>query len=146
MKKKEKSAVAFIAFGLFIIFEIRKLPFGKFSDPGPGLFPLMLAMIVIGLSLISLIVSKVERVPGSFEKKGFLNVFYIVGILVFYRYSLPFLGYNLCTFFLLVFLLKIVGGQKWFYTIIWSVIITGASYLLFAKWLMVFFPKGVFPF
>jgi putative tricarboxylic transport membrane protein len=146
MKKIDKSILPFIALGLFVIFETQNMNIGKFTDPGPGLFPLLLGIILLIFSFISLFITKAKTISESSDNAGLRGVFYVLGILLFFRFALPVLGYCLTTFLMLAFLLKTVGCQKWFSTIAWSVIVTGVSYLVFGKWLMILFPRGVFPF
>lgn len=119
---------------------------GNFSRPGPGLFPLLLGVLLILFSVISFFTSNPEKVP---KVSGVLiprSVLYVIGILFGYRFSLPILGYSLSTLLLFIILLKIVGGQKWFVTMAWSLFITITSGLLFIRWLDVPFPKGILPF
>lgn len=146
MKKIDKSAIVFLVLGLFVIAETRNMTIGSFANPGPGLFPLLLGIILLIFSLISLFKSSVKKVFESSEKTKLRNVFYVLGILLFFRLSLPVLGYSLTTIIMFLFLLRIFGSKKWFLTIAWSIIFTGISYLMFGKWFLVQFPRGIFPF
>lgn len=149
MKKLDKSAIFLLALGVFIILEARTMGVGSFSRPGAGLFPLLSGVVLLTMALIILVASAAKKVnpsAGKGEGRNVWSVFYVLGALLFFRLTLPVLGYSCTAFIVLVFLIKIVGGHKWFPTVVWSVVFTGFSYLLFAQWLMVQFPKGVLPF
>ena len=146
MRKVDKSAIPFIVLGLFVVYEAQGMNIGKFIDPGPGLLPLLFGIILLAFSFVSFFISNGKKVSEPSDKAGRRRVFYVLGILLFFRYALPVLGYCLTTFIMLVFLLKTVGAQKWLRTLAWSIIVVGASYLVFDKWLMVLFPRGIFPF
>lgn len=142
----DKSAIPFLMLGLLVIFETRKMHMGGFSNPGPGLFPLLLGVILLISSLISLFITNLGKVPGISEATSPRNVIYVIGILLAFRFSLPVFGYSLTTFLIFVLLIKIVAGQKWFKTFVYSTIFTTGSYLVFVKGLAIPFPKGIFQF
>ena len=149
MKRVDKSAVFLLALGIFIILEARTMGVGSFSRPGAGLFPLLSGIVLLIMSLIILVMAaakKASPLAGKGEGRDVSSVFCVLGALLFFRLTLPVLGFSCTAFIILVFLIKIVGGHKWFPTLVWSILFTGSSYLLFAQWLMVQFPKGVLPF
>jgi putative tricarboxylic transport membrane protein len=149
MKRIDKSAVFLMAVGVFAIFEAKNMGTGNFSEPGPGLFPLLSGIILLTFSLISLLISSLKKIPKAprvMEQRNVLNVLCVLGTVLLFRFFLPVLGYIFTALITLVLLIKIVGGQRWSHTIVWSMIFTGLSYLLFGKWLMVQFPRGIFLF
>ena len=146
MKKFDKSALPFIAFGILLLFEGKDLDIGSFNRPGAALFPVLLIAILILFSIISFFISNEEGVPKDARKLIPLKVLYGLGILIGFRLIIPLGGYFITTLLMLMALLKILGGQKWFATIIWSLIVTTASFFLFVKWFGVPFPKGILPF
>ncbi len=146
MKRLDKSALAFVTLGLLIIFEARGMRIGSFSHAGPGLFPLLLGVILVLFSVIAFLISNPEKLPKVSRALIPRSVLYMIGILFGYRFSLPIFGYSLSTLLLLIMLLKIIGRQKWCMTMAWSLLITTTSALLFILWLHVPFPKGIFPF
>lgn len=149
MKRIDKSAILLLALSLFIIFEARKMGVGSFSKPGAGLFPLLSGILLLTASSVILLISIPKRISKPSEDiqgRNVSSVFYVIGTLLFFRFTLPVLGYSVTASLVLAFLIKIVGGHRWFPTMVWSIIFTGISYLLFVEWLMVQFPKGIFPF
>ena len=149
MIRVDKSAVFLILLGLFAVIQAGRMDIGNFSRPGPGLFPFLSGILLSTLSLISLIRSNVKGVrkpPERMQVTNLLKVLCVLGTVLFFRFSLPFLGYLFASFVLLVVLIKIVGDRKWPQTILWAAVFSGASYILFSRWLMVQFPQGLFPF
>ena len=149
LKKTDKTAFIFMALGLFVIFESRRMYVGNLDDPGPGIFPLFLGILIFILSILALIkslISNAEEIPKPREGIRLRNVYYIFGILLFFLFFLPVLGFSTTNFLMFVFLLKAVGGRKWFATIAWSLIITVAAYYVFAVKLLVLFPRGIIPY
>jgi putative tricarboxylic transport membrane protein len=144
VKKVDRTALPFIAVGLLILVNSRELHFGRFNSPGPALFPVLLGIILILLSMTSFFISNEEKIP----KGGFITrkVLCVIGILIGYWISLPFFGFFFTTLLMLIILLKFVGRQKWLSTITWSLLTTIASFLLFIRWFGVPFPKGILPF
>jgi hypothetical protein len=143
VKRVDKSALAFLAVGVLIVLGTRSLRTGSFSSPGPGLFPLCLGVLLIIFSVVSFFVSNPEKLPKLSWGMIPRSAVYVIGILFAYRFSLPVLGYSLSTLFLFIFLLKVVGGKGWLLTVVWSVVITGVSDLLFIRALGVLFPTGI---
>ena len=135
-----------MALGSFAIYKIRDVSIGTFTDPGPGLFPLLLGIILLIFSAISLFSSNLEKAPEISERIGLRNVFYMLAILLFFRICLPIAGYTLTTFLMFVFMIKVVGGRKWLSAVVWSALFTASSYFVFIKWLLVRFPTTALPF
>ena len=149
MIRVDKSAVFLILLGIFAVIQARGMEIGSFSQPGPGLFPFLSGIILSTLSLISLIISNVKGVRKPPERRqgtNIVKVLCVLGAVLLFRFLLPLLGYLFAAFILLVVLIKIVGDRKWPQTILWAAVFSGASYVLFSRWLMVQFPQGFFPF
>ena len=144
LAQREKSSIIFTALGIFVILEARTMKLGDFSEPGPGLFPLLLGIFLVLLSAV-LFNSKAEKATKPAEKPRLKNVYYVLGSLLFFVVGLKLFGYIVTTFLMFVCLLKFIGGKNWSFAASWSAIIAGISYLIFGKWLMVLFPGGMLP-
>jgi len=137
----------FICVGICIL--AYGLGLGEIHDPGPGFLPFgisaLLGLMALGLSLKSLIkISKAKQENAVFGKSRWGILILVLGALLFYGIFFKFLGFNICTFLLLILLLKIVGGQKWTVTISFSFITALCAYFIFVVWLNCQFPKGYF--
>jgi putative tricarboxylic transport membrane protein len=143
-------ALVFLAFGLFGTFEGYRLKPGTLSAPGAGFFPFYLGIIVTILSFILLFkvfMVKLASKEDFFKIGGrWKRLLFALALFVAYVYALKPVGFLICSFVLLILLLRVVEGRSWKSTLIISVICTVLSYFVFAKYLGVPLPKGVIPF
>jgi hypothetical protein len=124
---------------------------GTLSSPGSGFLPFLSALAMGAFSLVGFIHASVrknggpERVPilkGVRWEKAFI----VLASLFAYGWLLGVLGFVLCTFLFLAFLLRVVAPQKWAWVVGGSFLITVASYLVFEVLLRAQMPKGVWGF
>jgi putative tricarboxylic transport membrane protein len=149
MKKIDKSTVFLMALGLFVIIQALRMGTGTFSEPGPGLFPILSGSVLLVFACILFIKSIAAGASGRVREtqgRHMGNVLFVLGSLLFFPLGLSFLGYMVTALITMFGLIKVVGGRRWLPSVAWSVLFTVVSYLLFAKWLIVQFPRGVFPF
>ena len=72
MNKRDRiAAVVLICIGIFIIVESLKLPLGEFHMPGAGFMPLVLGIIMLGLSIAYLVISwkKTEEADSPWGRR-----------------------------------------------------------------------------
>ena len=137
--------------GAFAIASLQ-LNFGTVHRPGPGFLPFWTAsglILVAGFSLARALVEFQRRKSAQGERlfdSSVLNVIATVVILAAYAIGLEWLGYNLSTFALFIFLFKVSGFRRWLNTLIAAFLTTSLSYLFFGSWLGVRFPKGFLAF
>jgi len=141
-RKFDRSAIVFIALGLFVIIKTQQMQIGSFTEPGPGLYPLLAGAVLFVLSCFSLFVSGADTQPAGTTRSRY--VYFVLAILVAFRLLLPLVGYTCAVFFLFVLLLKFVAVQKWLFSFILAGVFTAATYLVFVKWLAIVFPKAAF--
>ena len=75
--------------------------------------------------------------PGRIAKVGLLLV-----VLVAYTFLLDPLGYLLCTFLLVLFMLRAIDPQRWTVALGMAAVTAVGSYVVFAVWLTVPLPRG----
>lgn len=147
--RKNLFSVAFwLLFSIYIAIESYRLGLGKWSLPGPGYFPFVTS-VLLGMISLSLLVKTLLR--SSLGKKEVADlparlnwqniVLTLVGMFV-YVFLLDWMGFVLCTFFLMIFLILAVGRWRWFVSLIAALSITLVSYLLFEVLLDSHLPKG----
>ena len=139
------AATVLLAFGLFAVAQARGLRFGTVAAPGPGFFPLCLAMAVC-LAAVGLIVRAWRAAPAGapaptpgarrFAVAGTL------GALLVYALVLEWLGFLLATFALLIFFFRALQRQSWLVVVTGSAATSLLSYLVFKTWLGVNLPGG----
>ncbi len=149
MKKYDLyGGIFWLVLGLFVTGMGVKFGLGTFGYPGPGFFPFLVGLILLGLStgIIFVAVKESRTKKANFAEWPFFrrNVFLILAVLFAYGFSLEFLGYVLGSLFLLLYLFKGPGRQKlWFSTVI-AVAMVAATFYFFGVLLQAQFPKGIF--
>jgi putative tricarboxylic transport membrane protein len=124
------------------------LPFGTLHQPGAGFFPKSLAVLTGALAALLAI----RGLRGDAEdvrtlwpdRAGLARVIGMTAVLLGYLVALEPAGYLLTTTGLFLVLLRGVGRCSWPETLSVALLAAGGSYLLFARWLMVSLPAGLF--
>jgi len=147
------SSLVWLLMGLFIVVEsLFSLKIGTVYDPGPGLFPLIMGILLSFFSLVILL--KATFAKGVEKKKlsklwaglNWPKMFCTIGGLSFYPIILNTAGFLLTTLLLLIFLLRIIKRQNWKLTIGLSIFTSVGFYLFFDRLLQVQLPRGILGF
>jgi len=142
------SSIVLLIISLLSCIGAARLHIGSFGRPGSGFFPLVLGVIVGVLSLSVLIEATFEKKPAKenqillFGAVGQKKVLYVLLALICYGLLLETLGYALSIFLLLVFLLRVIDPQKWYFAIVGAFLASAGSYVLFQLCLKVQLPGG----
>jgi len=150
------AAAVLLAFALFAIIKALGLRFGTVAVPGPGFFPLCLAMALC-LASIGLIVQTLRAVPAAVRAAPAEAVVSSAGArrsavagtlvsLLIYALVLEWLGFLLATFALLLFFFRTLQRQSWLVVVTGSLATSLLSYLVFKTWLGVNLPGGLLGF
>ncbi|HEU4342629.1 MAG TPA: tripartite tricarboxylate transporter TctB family protein [Candidatus Binatia bacterium] len=132
-----------LAFGAAAAFESAKLPFGTVHSPGQGFFPWWISAVILLLALLLLAQALTSRPGTGREAPGRIaKVAALLVVLAGYTFLLEPLGYPLCTFFLVLFMLRVTDPQRWAIALGMAAITAVGSYGLFAMWLNVPLPRG----
>jgi putative tricarboxylic transport membrane protein len=127
-----------------------QLGFGSFGVPGPGFLPVLIGGILAGLSLglfvkSLLLKTEPEEIASFWKEKGsWKKVLFTLLSLVLYLFFLDYLGYILTTFLFLCYLVKFIGKRGWVVSLSVSILATVISYGVFARWMEVPLPRGIF--
>ena len=132
-----------LALGAAAIFESAKLPLGTVRNPGQGFFPWWTSAVIVLLALVLLTQGLASRPSAAQEKTGRVaNVVSLLVALAAYTFLLDPLGYLLCTFLLVLFMLRVMDPQRWAVALGMAAITAIGSYIIFAMWLGVPLPRG----
>ena len=151
----EKSSSLFLfILSLAVLYGSVKLGMGTLGSPGPGFLPFWAAIVLSISSILHFLLnvfSKTQKSKGSiwknlWEGKKWWKVIYILFALGIYTVFLNDIGFILCTFFLIWFLLTVIQIRRWYIPLIEGALITLAIYIVFEKLLAIGFPKGIFKF
>ena len=139
--------IAFFAIGvLSIIIMILSSSYGlgTLARPGPGLYPFIVGLFVLPLSLSLLITSLRYTTKGPILDWRELGTFLLfVGTCVFWIVAMPLLGYAVVTLISTFFLSKLMKLEGWVKPLILSFGTGLFIYLLFDYWLYIDLPRGV---
>jgi putative tricarboxylic transport membrane protein len=133
-----------LLFGATAAYESTKLPFGTIHSPGPGFFPWWTSILIVLLALVLLVQVLTSRSAAA-AGEGFGRIAKVVALLIVlaaYTFLLDLVGYPLCTFFLVLFMLRVTDPQPWAIAVGVAGITAVGSYIVFAMWLSVPLPRG----
>lgn len=147
MTRKDFWASIFWAvLGLAIALKSLAYPIGTLAHPAPGFLPFWAGMGIFLLSCCSVIKSmrRPPTAPLFFEQEGGLRRVLITFLSIsVYILVVSHLGFLISTLLLLGFLLKAIYPQSWLRTVLFSVLVSVLSFVVFANWLKVPLPKGL---
>jgi len=133
-------------FSVGVASEAYRLGLGNFRSPGPG-FMIFGASNIIGLLSLHLflkfIMAREFTKKSIWARERWRRVTLVFVALIIYIVLFNPIGYLLATFFLLVFLLRILGSRNWVSIVGGAILISFVSYLVFSRGFDVFLPRGV---
>jgi hypothetical protein len=136
-----------VAFGVFIVNESLKHNYrGSDFGPGPGFFSFWLGILLILLSLAQIVMiwrRPAEPLPAGFipSWEGVKRMLSIIGALAASLLVMNTLGFSLTMLGFCIFLLRRLGRQPWWLTLVLAVLASFGSTYLFQS-LQVMLPKG----
>src|SRR5262245_37092124 len=135
-----------LALAAVALSEAGKLPFGAARNPGPGFVPwwTATALGLLALGLLGQALSARPRAGGAGDAPSVAAVAGLVAALTAYVALLESVGYPLCTFGLVVFMLRVVTPHRWTVALGVAALAAVGSFLVFAVWLKVPLPPGPF--
>ena len=146
-KKDLYSALALLLITIVSLAEASKLPFGRLRAPKSGFFSLILIVLLGILSLVLLGQALRKRVGGKIDSEvssiRWRKIGLVIGALLAYGLSFEYLGYVLCSFLFIFFLLLAIEPQKWWVVIVVAVLVSLGSYLVFGVLLKATLPAGI---
>jgi hypothetical protein len=151
MKPERTSSLVWLGFAVLICIESLRLPRGSLREPGPGFLPLLVGVILAGLSTISLVQAQAGssadgKSPWAASKR-WKKLLWVLFSLLAYALALETLGFLLATCLLLVFLFRFgMEPQRWSWAIAGSAIASLFCYAVFELWLRTQLPGGILGF
>lgn len=143
------SSTVWFCAGLLIILYSPQFDMGTASTPGPGFMPFLAGILMSSFSILTFLKAYLDR-SGKIEKI-WMNIQYpklifVLLVLLIYTILLERVGFIVCTFFLILFLIRFIGPQTWVTSILGAGIASILSYFLFEIWLKAQLPKGILGF
>lgn len=150
MKSHDLQSGSFLlVLGLIIIEESLRLHIGSPKEPGDGFYPLLTGIAIASLSLLLLVTSlwsgrrKKARPSEPAKPVRLKKLALTTGALVVYAFTLDHLGFPLATFFLMIFLLRVIEPMKWRVVLLTASLTAAGCYLLFDVFLQAQMPVGL---
>lgn len=125
--------------------ESYKIGLGSFNAPKPGLFPLLIGLLLGTLAMFRLfidILSKTRTDNLNIVIIPLKRISFLIISLLLYGLFMDKIGFNIATFVLVVFLLKVIESKSWLTTISIATGMTISIHLIFRIWLGIQLPKG----
>ena len=116
----------------------RTMPLGTADEPGPGLMPLVLGLLLAALGLAAVLARDWPR-PGPLARVRILAAAVVV---VAWPFALPRLGFALTTALALVLLGRVVDEAPWTRLLVFGLVLTAAAVLVFRVLLRLPLPVG----
>jgi putative tricarboxylic transport membrane protein len=139
--------VVWIGLSFFLISSSYKLGLGRLNNPGPGLMPFLIGVLLLLLSLYAVSANlfrkggRDETIKNETSSVNFGKLGIVVALLVLYGLFLETLGFLIVTFLFLFFLFWNMGTRL-ISALIASVLTVLVSYFVFA-YFGVRFPPGI---
>ncbi len=143
------SSMVLFAIGLFIIFYAPQFGLGSLSVPGPGFMPFLSGIVICGFSIITFLrafLSKSAGVEKIWANVKLKEIILTLAMLIVYTLFLKRLGFIICTFFLILILVRLAASRSWLSSIFIGGLSSILSYLLFETLLRAQLPRGIFGF
>ena len=140
------SGAFFILLGLFVIWERRVLPLGTPGNPGPGYFPLMLAILLIFMGGVMVIRGRQSVALRSIQWPEARTAMAILGCCIFATLGLDTIGYRVSMVLILGFLFGFLEHLKIWQVFALTLSLALGSFWLFDTFLKVPLPRGGFGF
>jgi putative tricarboxylic transport membrane protein len=150
-KRNLASGLFFFAFGLFLGIKSQRLSVWSRFGPDEGFFPLAVAVIIMGLSLIVMVKAFIslreqqqnQRIAEQAKARtSGLKVSSYVVLMLLYGALLEKIGFLITSALFLFLIIKFVEKQNWVRTISVGVASMIVSYVLFVYFLGVPLPRG----
>ena len=149
MGKADRISGAFwFVFGIFVTLESYRMGLGTLRRPGPGFLFFWAGILMAILSLIVLSRAWADRRRDALPTKAifgpidFLKIALVSASVFFYAFFMERLGFIPVTLILLLFLLGVMERKKIAFTVLFSIAVTAAAYLIFEVLLHSQLPKG----
>lgn len=132
-------AIVALLVGVFFLVGSYQLSLGKFSQPGPGLWPFLVGVVMVGASVLVLLTDTGgdhEPFTGQVH-----NVLLGAGALAVFITAFTYLGFILPGVLTFLFWLRFLARESWRKTALLATALTTLFYVLFVPVLGVPFPQ-----
>lgn len=136
-----------LAIGYFIL--TMELPFGSIEQPGPAVFPVVIAVVLAGASVLTIGEglgfspdNKIEMPPSADLRRVGVFVVLLFAFLV----ALPYLGLLVSATVFCMLLMRCLSSLGWARSFVYSLVMCCGVYFVFVRFLKVPLPRGLLDF
>ncbi|MFC5832101.1 tripartite tricarboxylate transporter TctB family protein [Nonomuraea insulae] len=134
------AAVVALAVGVFGAIGSFALGLGQLTQPGPGLWPFAISVVIVVLSATLVVTGRGLQDTERFSRSSLLTVVGLV-TLVLLAALLPVIGFEIPSLLLMFVWLRWLGKESWRSSIVISIGAVAAFYLLFVVLLQIPLPR-----
>ncbi len=150
MSEERRGSLIFLAAGIYgLVFSIG-LPLGRWNQPGPGVFPITISVLLCFSGVLWFIRGKKKETAEPFGLGNFIRKFIspikIVGITAAFILALQPLGYLLTSIIYIFVLFFWVSRYRLRIALMLAMVFGAGSWLFFEKLLATPLPKGFLSF
>jgi putative tricarboxylic transport membrane protein len=148
LKRDVTIGIILIFVSALICYGAIRLGIGNANNPGPGFFP-FLAGVAVGIFSLAMIITGAKLPPKVASKtETLINIrsVVILFILLLFGLFVEKLGFYVCSFLLIISLLKITSEKKWPFLLFVAISTSVAVFLIFNLLLDVRLPLGILTF
>jgi len=149
MTKERGGSLIFLAAGIYGLVFSAGLPMGRWNEPGPGVFPLAISLLLFVSGIAWFIRGKSKGEKEKRENAGwgnsarkFITAAQIVGLTGGFIAALEPMGYLLTSILYLFILFAWVSRYRLWVAAVYAVTFGAGSWLFFEKLLTTPLPKG----
>ena len=146
LKADRVTAVLLLAFAAaFSAGALKYYPYTSEGGPGSAFLPFWLGVVMSALALLMLI-RRPRIVDGEWlpRGEGRNRVLVVIGVTTAFVALLKVIGMTAGTALYVAVLMRYLERHAWWLTVLVSVAAAGFNWLVFAHWLKVPFPEGLF--
>ncbi|NJP87971.1 Tricarboxylate transport protein TctB [[Actinomadura] parvosata subsp. kistnae] len=134
------AAVVALAVGVFGAVGSYALGLGRLTQPGPGLWPFAISVVIIVLSAVLVVTGRGLQDTERFSRSSLLTAAGLV-TLVGLAALLPVIGFEIPSLLLMFIWLRWLGKESWRSSIVISIGAVAAFYVLFVLLLQIPLPR-----
>ncbi|MGW5192201.1 tripartite tricarboxylate transporter TctB family protein [Kribbella sp. NPDC004138] len=116
------------------------LGLGRLTQPGPGLWPFVVSVVVTVLSIVLALVGRRGTDTEKFSRSSVLTAVAVLTLVVFAA-VLPLIGFEIPSLLLAFVWLRFLGKESWITSVVISVGTVAAFYVLFVLVLQIPLPR-----
>ena len=144
MNKERSGSLIFLLAGVYGLIFATQLPVGRWNEPGPGVFPLCLSILLSISGILGLIYGKEKRPAIDWREtaRKLAAPFLIVVLTGAFILALEAIGYLVASLTYLLLLFLCVSRYKLWIAVGLSILLGMGSWYFFTRLLAVQLPRG----